>query len=294
MGIPQDQAVTTSCPVCDSSSAKYWFTKDTHPLYRCRACQLIFISPLPADTSGVYGQDYFCGAREGRGYVNYDADKQADEHTFNTYLDRIEQYAPGKGKLLDVGAATGAFINAAKMRGWDVAGIEISDFAAAVSRKKGLDIQTGTIESVQFEPASFDAITLWDVFEHVRWPKADLNKLTALLKPEGILALNTPDTSAVFARLSGRWWPLLLPPEHIHLFSQEGVTELLKKNNFEVLATARIGKKFKPAYILHMLSTVRNQKIWKRLSATIEKTPLNRLQIPLNLRDNIFVVARKR
>ena len=294
MGIPQDQALTVLCPVCDSSRTKYWFTKDTYPLYHCLECRLIFIWPLPTDTSGVYGQDYFCGAGAGRGYVDYDADKQADVYTFNAYIDRIESLAPNKGRLLDVGAATGAFIAAAKARGWEVTGLEISNFAADVGKKKGLDIQTGTIESARFENASFDAVTLWDVLEHVRFPKHDLALVSKILKPGGVLAINTPDSGALFARLSGKWWPLLLPPEHIHLFSRMGLVELLKKNNFEVLSTARIGKKFKPAYILHMLSTVRNQKIWKRLSVFIEKTPLNRLQIPLNLRDNVFVVARKK
>src|SRR3989338_10158570 len=103
-----------SCPICVSHRVRFWFTKDTYPLYHCLECRLIFIWPLPTDTSGVYGQDYFCGAGAGRGYVDYDADKQADVYTFNAYIDRIESLAPNKGRLLDVGAATCAFIAAAK------------------------------------------------------------------------------------------------------------------------------------------------------------------------------------
>jgi spore maturation protein CgeB len=283
-----------SCTICESPKVRFWFNKDDHLLYKCQDCRLIFIHPLPEDTTNVYSKDYFCGAEQGRGYINYEEDKKSEKYTFNKYLEEIEVFAPERGRLLDVGAATGSFLEAAKKRGWSVDGVEISDYAAETGRKKNINIVTGILGDSDFPDGSFDVITLWDVFEHVRYPKEDLKKLSKLLKTNGIIALNTPDSRATFARISHKWWPLLLPPEHIHLFSKTGLSNLLEKNDYKVLKTDRIGKKFKPAYILHMMSTVRNKRIWKKLSNLIEKTPLNKIEVPLNLRDNIFLIARKK
>ena len=282
------------CPFCEKTSAKFWFIKDNFNLYRCKKCKLIFIHPLPQTVNNIYSKNYFCGAKQGRGYVNYDEDKKSDLPTFHSYLDRIEKTAATGGQLLDIGAATGTFLEVARQRGWQTKGVEISAYAAAEGVKKNLDIVAGTIQTARLNHNFFDVITLWDVFEHVENPKKEIEDISDLLKPNGVIAMNLPDTGSLFAKISGKFWPLLLPPEHIHLFSKKGLINLLERKGYKILITDRIGKKFKPAYILQILSTVKKQKIWKILSQVIEKTPLNKILIPLNLRDNLFIIVQKK
>lgn len=281
-----------SCPVCSASHARYWFRKIGHALFRCSACRLIFVYPIPP-SRGLYGKEYFCGAVHGFGYPSYDEDKAADPGSFSAYLDHIERHSPSRGRLLDVGAATGAFVAAARSRGWDASGLEISDFAAGEGRQKGLEIRTGTLETVPFAPASFDVVTLWDVLEHVPEPVRTVEAIRAILKPGGLLALNTPDAGSVYAHLAGRWWPLIIPPEHLHLFRKENLRSLFFRHGFGWVADARVGKAYRPAYILQVLSSALRSAVFKRLSSWIARTPLNRFSIPLHLRDNLFVLARK-
>lgn len=283
----------TPCPLCQKSSA-YWFTKNGCDVYRCSVCHLIFLSPLPSDSVSLYGQDYFCGAHNGFGYIHYDGDKEADTKSFAQYLDRIEKEKPNKGRLLDVGAATGAFIAAANRRGWDVAGVEISDYAAAEARNKGFDVRTGVLESASFPDGSFDVITLWDVFEHVMDPRETLTRIRALLKPNGLLVVNTPNAGSLYARSMGRHWPLIIPPEHTYLFREANLRPLLEKEGFAWVEKTFVGKSYTPAYIFQILSTVHKNAFWKKLSDWVKKTPFNRLSIPIHLRDNMFVVAKKK
>ena len=208
-------------------------------------------------------------------------------------MDKIEKQYPDKGSLLDVGAATGSFMTAAKKRGWNVSGVEISDFAAETGRQKGLDIKTGILENCGYEKEYFDIITLWDVFEHISNPQSTLAHIKKILKPGGLIVMNLPDSDSLFARLMGKKWALIIPPEHLHLFSIHNLKILLERNQFSLISKDTIGKKFKLAYVFHALYTIRHKKIWRKISNLIKKTPLNNLSVLINLRDNMFVIAKK-
>lgn len=280
------------CPICGAAS-RFWFNKNKTDLYRCLDCRLIFIYPVPAQTAHIYTDDYFCGSKSGFGYVNYEIDFAPDNQTFHTYLNKIEKYCSDKGSLLDVGAATGTFLLAAQSRGWLVRGVEISGYGAQQGQKKGLDVRLGTLDTIAFEPSSFNVITLWDVLEHVPDPAQTLKQIHALLKPGGLLVMNLPDAGSWFAHAAGRFWPLIVPPEHVCLFNLNNLERLLSRHQFSLIHKAKIGKRFKPAYIFQVMYTIKYQKIWKKIADAIKKTPLNRMSIPLKLRDNMFVIARK-
>ena len=287
--------ISPVCPLCQSQQTHFWLRKNNTDVYRCRACRLIFVSPLPENIDRLYSKDYFCGAHNGFGYINYDEDKEVDTQSFNRYLVEIES-ARGekKGRLLDVGAATGAFLSIAANAGWQVEGVEISNYAASAARQKGLNVHAGELENAPLAVSSFDAITMWDVFEHVRSPRATLDKVCHLLKPNGLLVINTPDAGSLHAHLRGNKWPLIIPPEHTYLFNRNNIARLLAEQGFAVVKFTTIGKRFTPAYIFQILYTNRHFKLWRVLSNFIKKTPLNNLAIPINLRDNMFVLARKR
>lgn len=282
------------CPNCLQQTADNWFTKNNHQINKCRACGLIFVYPAPNNTETIYNNDYFCGAQGGFGYINYDNDKKADFQVFEKYLNLLEQYKINKGHLLDVGAATGIFLDIAKKRGWNVAGVEISEYASQKAKEKGLEVFIGTMENLKNRKENFDAITMWDLIEHVPDPKQQLAISYNLLKPGGLLAINTPDAGSFYAKIRGKKWHLILPPEHINLFNQANLKQLLEKSGFKILAIKKIGKKFKIPYIFQILYTVNRRFIWKFLSDLTRQIPiLNKFNIPINLRDNMFIIAKK-
>lgn len=286
--------IDTSCVACGKKSFDFFTNKNNFDLYRCKNCRLIFVWPIPQGIANLYSADYFSGAKHGFGYVNYEEDKSAMSKTFEVYLNKIEQFTSKKGKLLDIGAATGFFMQLASERGWESNGIEVSEYAVSVAHKKDLDIISGTLESANFNSAGFDVVTLWDVVEHLTDPVGSIRIVNNILKQEGIVVINTPDSTSFIAKFLGKRWHLLVPPEHLFYFNYKSLSELLESNGFEIIYTSKIGKKFTLQYIFEILARWQKFFIWRYLAEFLSKTWLGRLGIPINLRDNFFIIARKK
>lgn len=276
------------CSLCGSFENDFFCEKKGYKLYKCSKCRLLFVFPVPK-LIDVYDDNYFSGAERGFGYVDYDADKEPMISAFNYYIDLVNDLGLYNGKLLDIGAATGFFIAIAKKRGFDVTGIELSDFAARKGRENGLNVITGDLLDINFEPGSFDIVTMFDVLEHVPDPKKLIKEVSRILKPNGLIIINTPDAESLWAKILGKRWQLIMPPEHINYFSPQNLSNYLKNNGYEVKIDTKIGKKFTLQYILKML--------YKWLGSGIFLVKSNKLlssvSIPINLRDNFFMIAKK-
>ena len=288
------EEIKVTCPACGNVRTEFSFRKNGFDLYRCQICRHLFVYPIAYDALALYDADYFGGAKKGSGYVDYDADKEPMRSTFLGYLREIEKFLPQKGELLDVGAATGFFMRIAEKSGWKAKGVEISEYAAEEARNRGLDVRCGTLNADGFAEGSFDVVTMWDVLEHVTDPEADIRTVVRLLRPGGIVAINIPDSGSLYARIMGKEWHLLIPPEHLHLFSKRSVTALLKRSGFSVEKISKIGKSFTLEYIVQTAAAWRKSGLLRRLAAFLKRHPMiGRLSIPINLRDNMFIIARK-
>jgi len=277
------------CPVCDESDGSPMGSKQGFHLYRSASCGLVFVAPVPK-SEDIYGEEYFHGAAHGFGYVDYNREKEAMHSTFARYVKEISKLYPVK-KLFDIGAASGYFVAFAKNCGWEASGIEISDAAAHEGRSLNRPIQTGTIHQVP--DGKFDVITMWDVLEHVLDPRADIRRAGELLLPSGILAINTPDAGSWWARMLGIRWQLIVPPEHIHLFTKTALNILLEENGFKIVRSAKIGKSFPLPYILSIGSQWLHMPLLGKFSRWLNTSFLSRISIPINLRDNMFIIAQK-
>jgi 2-polyprenyl-3-methyl-5-hydroxy-6-metoxy-1,4-benzoquinol methylase len=129
--------------------------------------------------------------------------------------------ASQRGRLLDVGCGAGGFIAQMASLGWEVVGIEPDPDAVAVARQnRGLEIHLGTLHSVDLPKATFDAVTLNNVIEHVQDPAGLLRACGKLLRPTtGRLIVVTPNVESLGHRWFGRSWIHLDPPRHLILFS---------------------------------------------------------------------------
>jgi SAM-dependent methyltransferase len=257
---------------------------------------MYFTWPLPplGENLKIYSEDYFRGAAAGFGYADYDRDKQVMISTFEKYLDILERFLPAKGALVDIGAATGFFLKLAVDRGWSGIGIEPSAHASAAGRAKGLDVRTGIFDSDSLPRESADAITLWDVIEHVPDPVGVLRAVHSALRPGGLVAINTPDSGSLLARALGSNWHLVVPPEHLFLFNEASLRHALDDDRFEILVQDKIGKRFTVQYVLETLYRWQNLGMWRKAYELVRDKPAGRAGIAINLRDNMFVVARKR
>lgn len=284
-----------SCNIC-SGKAHFTFEKNQYKLYRCEDCEHIFVYPTPTseEIEAVYRKSYFqkSEGEGGLGYADYDGDKAGLASTFDKYLAKMGNLESGK-KILDVGCATGSFLDRAKEKGFKTYGVEISEFGAQESNSRGHETIRGTIEDMS-GANRFDVVTMWDVFEHMTDPARALTCAHQLLTPNGLIAINTIDSSSVPAKILGKRWHLVVPPEHLQYYSSASLRKILEDNGFEVLKMLRITKRFSPAYIFTILYRWQGLKLWRTLAEFSQRGFLKDIFIPIQTFDNIYVLARKR
>jgi 2-polyprenyl-3-methyl-5-hydroxy-6-metoxy-1,4-benzoquinol methylase len=278
------------CPACESPAEPYAY-KNGYATFRCTSCRTLFVHPYPsaAETSSIYSEDYFCGGGSFGGYTDYEEDKKAMEGTFRAILRRLERQNPNRGRLLDVGAATGYFVALAREAGWDAIGIEISSYAVQTAKKKSRPVEEGTLLSFH-SSEKFDAMTLWDVFEHLTNPEEHLRAIRRILKPGGSLMLITPRADALWARCLGARWHLLIPPEHVICYSADGIRKILREQGFEVNSIESVAKRFTVQYVLHIAKNWLGWQWIAWLEKFAQRVPRS-LALPLNFHDNMFVLA---
>ena len=76
---------------------------------------------------------------------------------------------------------------------------------------------------------------MWDVIEHLNDPDLYLKKINKITNNDGILALTTGNIASFNARFSKQNWRLIHPPSHIHYFSRESMTKILKNNPLNII-----------------------------------------------------------
>lgn len=189
------------CKLCGERELPLFYTqgdRDQFHFYRCPRCRLVVYDTR----AGVNQQKYLmqkidpaARTRQNRGHRQ-------------TYA-FIRRYRRAPGRMLDLGCGDGIVLHLAQRDGWEVHGVELYPEQVALVRKTlGLDVETSDIESYQGTPASWDAVVLTHVLEHLPDPVAALRKIRDLLKPDGIGVLEFPNIDALDARvrrLLARW-----------------------------------------------------------------------------------------
>jgi len=234
------------------------------PLLRCPRCGLGWW-PWPAfEPELFYNRQYFQSANLERGYSDYASLEPGLRRMARSRLRRIGKLlearpastAPGAvstPRVFDIGCGTGCFLAEAGRAGWEADGCEVSAHAAERARARGLAVTCTPIEQLDLPPNRYDCITLWDVVEHLRDPRAALAKAAAALRPGGVLALSTGDITSLSARLSGPRWHLFNLPEHLYFFSPGSLRRLLARVGCRVRRMTREVSWVPLAYVLERL-----------------------------------------
>jgi SAM-dependent methyltransferase len=235
---------SVDCTLCGASNAEIlftgrdlWYGIEGHfPVCRCRVCGLIYLSPRPsvAEIADYYPAQYApyrlaeasAASRWQRWNRRYGEGKK---------VRAVEREIAEQGKALDIGCATGDFLERLRERGWQVAGVETSAEAAAYGRARlGLDIFTGHLEEAHFPDSSFSLVTMWHVLEHLHDPFGTLMEVARITRPEGTLVLAVPDPGSLEARLFGRFWAGWGVPRHLHIFSRSLLKQYLSSTGWRV------------------------------------------------------------
>jgi SAM-dependent methyltransferase len=181
---------------------------------------------------------------------DYIAEEAGQRETARRALARIETHAPDRGALLDLGCWVGFLLAEARERGWRTLGVEPSEFGSAYARERlALEVIKADLFAAALPRASFEAVTLGDVIEHLTVPAQALERIRGLLVPRGVVWLALPDASSRLARAMGRrWWSVI--PTHVQYFTRGSIAALLARSGFDVLEVTTAPKAFSVDYYL--------------------------------------------
>lgn len=166
------------------------------------------------------------------------------------FLDRIAALLakpPGEIRLLDVGCSSGAFLQAAVQLGYCAEGVEPAPKAAATARAAGLEVHQGLLQEAAYADGQFDAITLFEVIEHLQQPQDLLKECRRILRPGGILLVGTGNTASwSMAALGARWEYLHIAKHggHVSFFNPGSMASLAERSGFAVAAVRTRGVRF--------------------------------------------------
>ncbi len=221
------------------------FSLGAGSLFRCRMCDTAFYSPRPTAcelsdfyASQTYRDDYKSGDMVGEEFAGNrycqfaQALRQYDEDIFNE----------NSRRLLDIGCGTGDFLKIARQNDWQVAGVEVSQDAVLEANKK-LERDCVSLEladQLQGNRNAYSVITSYHVIEHLLAPLAMLKQAHELLKPGGIIFIETPNIGGLGARLLGERWSQLKPVEHINYFNRRSLFFALREAGFVDITTMTI------------------------------------------------------
>lgn len=287
-----------SCPVCEKNNYKvvyqdtlgrrapvfgYKWTPEIRKMYRlvrCRECDHAYASPRLVD---MY--KYYEDVKDDEYLKNVSLRKKTAEKVLSTIKTFVK-----KGRLLDVGCATGDFLEVARNI-YNVEGLELSDWAIKLASEKGLKIYK---EELQYRAKTcndhYDVITMWGVIEHLEFPKREIATVNRLLKIDGIVCFWTGDFNSIYSKILGKRWLYLLG-QHVQFFSWKSLDRLMKDSGFE-----RVHKGIYP-YVISFeylgISLSRYSVLGGLARSAFKYLGLNKREFTITKSDEMFAIYRK-
>jgi 2-polyprenyl-3-methyl-5-hydroxy-6-metoxy-1,4-benzoquinol methylase len=232
------------CQLCPNTNSKVLAAHGGRQLLRCSDCGGVFVSPLPqpAEVTAHFQESELDDAALLRKF----------EKNRENVLAKVASYLhsrQSKGRVLDVGCATGLFLSHF-FRGeeWEAWGIDLNPAEVRSAQKKGIRAHLGTLREASFQDAQFDIITVLDALYYFPHPKEELSEIRRLLKSDGLLVIELPlatariwSTSTAFGKfLKGRTKPLLETSDHLYYFTPQSISCLLKQCGFRIDSIHRL------------------------------------------------------
>lgn len=198
----------------------------------------------------VYGDAYFRGG--GAGYPDYlEEGPRLVEHG-RRYARLLGRLTP-PGTVLDIGAAAGFVLRGFVESAWSGRGVEPNAAMAAHAREQlGLDVETGTLESLATRDR-FDVVSMIQVVAHLRDPRAALARAAEFTRPNGYWLIETWNRESLTARCLGRRWHEYSPPSVLHWFSPAGLRALGARCGMVEVARGRPVKSIRAGHAVSLL-----------------------------------------
>jgi 2-polyprenyl-3-methyl-5-hydroxy-6-metoxy-1,4-benzoquinol methylase len=238
-----ESSIRQNCIACESTKSIPINLKFGYEGRKCQNCDLVW-SINALNTKQLYDSAY---DKDSEGFIwqefinIYDKIKSTQQASLNWYekyfLKNIKSF--GSGNILEIGCSVGRFLFGCKKNGWKIHGLDISSKAIELSKDllPDGDFHVGIIEKSKWQEESFEAITCWEVIEHVDDPFIFISKVKGLLLNNGIFACSTPDWDSWVIRRQPRknYWP----PYHNWFFCEKSIKALFNRASLKIIKIKR-------------------------------------------------------
>lgn len=230
------------CPICGSKKQKlylktrdYFLTQEEFKITECQKCGFHFTNPRPQKEflAPYYKSEEYFSHRSTKSSLVGFLYQRVRKYTLRKKYQLISSYKSGD-YILDIGCATGQFLNEFRRRGWNCSGIEPDEKARKYANKKfGLKAYDED-QMVSFEDHSFDVISMWHVLEHVSDLEQRVKDLRRLIKDNGCIFIALPNIDSWDAKHYQEYWAGLDVPRHLYHFRKEDVENLFISHGFKM------------------------------------------------------------
>jgi 2-polyprenyl-3-methyl-5-hydroxy-6-metoxy-1,4-benzoquinol methylase len=239
-----DRIVHKVCPLCGSAAIQefqqikdYSVSQEVFSVYQCNDCSLRFTREVP-DSNAVsryyQSEQYISHTNTQKGLIA-NLYHLVRKYTLQQKVNMVrKQTRKSFGRHLDIGAGTGAFVNAMEKAGWSAVGVEPADAA----RAKAHELYKASVypmnELENFPEKSFNAITLWHVLEHVHDLHQLIEQIKILLEKEGVVFIAVPNYTGFDATFYSTNWAAYDVPRHLYHFSPNAMQRLMQLHGMKI------------------------------------------------------------
>lgn len=313
---------------------------DEFTLVRCKGCRHVYMNPAPTPDSlaACYPEGYVQ-------HRDQQAEEQAPASNSNAsigsaavieepprqsqpwYLSAPIRMIPGlrsayywltenksqclppvqpKGRsALEVGCATGDFLQRLNVAGWKAQGLELVQEPVQTARRRGFQVHQGPLEPGTYHEQQFDDVFAWMVVEHLPDPVGTLTEINRIMRPGGWFCFSIPNFGSPERRLFGKYWHGYELPRHLQHYTVSHIKDVLKRTGF---STRRVIHQ--PSFLFWLGSTglaCKNWFPWCPLGRTLLDWfwnnpplwtyfvlgPFARLQAALRMSGRLTILAQK-
>lgn len=229
-----------NCPVCDSGRHRSLFNKNGGQYVICNECEMIFLNPVLKDLELA---EYYKNNNEIQSSA-HENESAFYRRIYSAGLDMIAT-VKAKGSLLDIGCSGGFFLDIAKERGFVTHGVELNKAEVRIASSKGHVVWGVPIQQTP-DSQSFDVITLWDVFEHIKNGISYLTHLRSRLAVGGLLFLQIPSANSLAARIIREKCNVFDGVEHVNLYSSNTLERIANASGFKIVSIKSVIDELKP------------------------------------------------
>lgn len=221
-----------ACPLCGGKSPKIFVRAwREYTLYDCPDCGAGFCDPFknPGPEYYEHQKDIYA--------VHVEETTDPSSYEYDEALRKLAGELKPGARVLDVGCGAGGFLHRAKAAGFAVSGLDFNAERVAALRARGFDVFSGALPEFARGSAarSFDAITLFELIEHLDDPASWLEAAKAMLKPGGLLIVGTPNRERAFDPFTGPGLEEIdNPPHHLTRWNAAALSKLLSRRGFKI------------------------------------------------------------